>query len=107
MERKARDIGLNVTPPDQVCTDELCPFHGKLPVRGQVIEGTVVSTKMMGSVVVEKEHKRLIKKYERYITKTSRYLAHLPPCIKKKKGDKAVLAECRPISKNISFVVIQ
>src|SRR5437879_1631309 len=34
-----RDIGIDVPMPGQVCTDVKCPFHGRLPVRGQMLEG--------------------------------------------------------------------
>ena len=34
-----RDIGIDVTPPEKECTDQNCPFHGKLSVRGQILEG--------------------------------------------------------------------
>ncbi|MDP2798035.1 MAG: 30S ribosomal protein S17, partial [Methanoregula sp.] len=50
----ALNIGLNVQAPRNVCTDVNCPFHGTLPVRGQVITGKVVSDRMMGTVVVER-----------------------------------------------------
>ncbi|HDI23882.1 MAG TPA: 30S ribosomal protein S17, partial [Thermoplasmatales archaeon] len=33
--------------------------------------------------------------------------AHCPPCLDVKVGDKVKIGECRPISKGVSFVVIQ
>ncbi|HER54639.1 MAG TPA: 30S ribosomal protein S17, partial [Candidatus Bathyarchaeota archaeon] len=33
--------------------------------------------------------------------------AHCPPCLDVKAGDKVRLAECRPISKTVGFVVIE
>ncbi|HQC34188.1 MAG TPA: 30S ribosomal protein S17, partial [Methanoculleus sp.] len=33
----ARNIGLDVAVPETECDDANCPFHGTLPVRGQVI----------------------------------------------------------------------
>ena len=107
MKENTRDIGLNVTPPQKTCFDRYCPYHGKLPVRGQTMEGTVVSIRMSGSVVVEKTYKTLLTKYQRYVTRSSRYLAHLPECIKKEKGERALIAECRPLSKKVSFVVVE
>ncbi|MDD1688659.1 MAG: 30S ribosomal protein S17, partial [Methanoregula sp.] len=35
----ALNIGLDVQAPKQECQDVNCPFHGTLPVRGQVITG--------------------------------------------------------------------
>jgi small subunit ribosomal protein S17 len=107
MTGNARDIGLDVEPPKESCSDRDCPFHGHLSVRGQTIEGTIVSVKMNGSVVVEKTYRVMLQKYQRYITRSSRYLAHLPPCVVKQKGDRALIAECRPLSKTVAFVVVE
>ncbi len=102
-----RDIGLDVPVPAQTCDDEDCPFHGKLPVRGRMIDGVVVSAKMTNTVIVEKEYLRKVDKYERYEKRTSRYAAHCSPCIGAKVGDRVKIGECRPLSKTVSFVVIQ
>lgn len=106
-EKKARNIGINVTAPTESCDDVHCPFHGTLPIRGQIITGVVVSDKMQGSISVKKEFMHYVKKYERYEKRTSKYLAHCPPCIKVKAGDNVRIAECRPLSKTISFVTIE
>jgi len=108
-EKKAQaaDIGLDVEPPEESCDDQYCPFHGTLPVRGTAMNGTVVSARMQGTVVVEREHMKFIPKYERYEKRTSRYQAHAPPCLKAELGDDVTIMECRPLSKRISFVVIE
>ena len=103
----AANIGLDVEPPKGTCTDKYCPFHGELPVRGAVLNGTVVSTKMQGTVAIEKEYLKYVPKYERYEKRTSRYLAHSPPCIEAKTGDKVSIMECRPLSKRVSYVVVE
>jgi len=103
----ARDIGIDVQAPIETCADPHCPFHGSFPVRGQVIVGKVVSTGMQKSVVVEREYLRHMQKYERYEKRTSRYAAHLPPCIPVKIGDDVTIMECRPVSKTKSFVVVE
>ena len=51
-----RDIGLDVQPPTKECADPNCPFHGTLPVRGQVLSGVVVSDKMDKTVVVQRTY---------------------------------------------------
>ena len=104
---KTRNIGLNVNPPINSCNDKNCPFHGDLSVRGQIITGFVSSIKMQHSIKVKKEYMHLIPKYERYEKRTSLYTAHCPPCIELKIGDKINIAECRPLSKTKSFVVIE
>jgi small subunit ribosomal protein S17 len=105
--KKVRNIGLNVKPPSDICTDQNCPFHGNLSIRGQIITGSVSSIKMQNSIKVKKEYMHLIPKYERYEKRTSSYTAHCPPCIKPSIGDKVTIAECRPLSKTKSFVVIE
>jgi small subunit ribosomal protein S17 len=104
---KPRNIGINVNPPIKSCTDKHCPFHGSFPVRGQIITGIVASDKMNHSIVVKRELKKINKKYERYEKRTSMYSAHCPPCLEISVGDKVRIAECRPLSKTVSFVAIE
>jgi small subunit ribosomal protein S17 len=103
----ARDIGLDVEKPKGACKDSHCPFHGQLSIRGTVLSGTVVSTKMQTTVAVEREYMRYLPKFERYEKRTSKYLAHAPPCLQTKIGDKVRIMECRPLSKRVSYVVIE
>ncbi len=104
---EARDIGLEIDPPAEVCDDPYCPFHGKLPVRGAVIDGVVKTAKMISTVVVERERRVYVPKYERFKRVTHKYSAHSPPCLAPKEGDKVTIAECRPISKTVNFVVVK
>ncbi len=101
------NIGLEVKPPQKECSDPNCPFHGVLPVRGQVLEGVVVSDKMSKTVVVQQEYLKYGGKYERYERRRSRIHAHNPPCIDAREGDRVKIAECRPLSKAKAFVVIE
>jgi small subunit ribosomal protein S17 len=103
----ANNIGLNVSAPEKECDDVNCPFHGTLPVRGQVITGKVVSDKMQGSVVVARDYLHYVKKYKRYEKRSSKLHAHNPPCIGAKVGDSVRIAECRPLSKTKTFVVVE
>ena len=100
-------IGLNVPSPTKECNDEKCPFHGSLSIRGQIIEGTVMSDKIARTVVVQREYLKHISKYERYEKRKSKLHAHNPDCIAARMGDRVSVAECRPLSKTKSFVVIQ
>ncbi|MDP3563248.1 MAG: 30S ribosomal protein S17 [Methanoregula sp.] len=103
----ALNIGLNVQAPQKECMDVNCPFHGTLPVRGQVITGKVVSDRMMGTVVVERNFMHYIRKYKRYEKRSSKLHAHISPCIQVKVGDMVKIAECRPLSKSTTFVVVE
>jgi small subunit ribosomal protein S17 len=102
-----RDIGLDVQQPAKECTDPKCPFHGVLPVRGQVLKGVVVSDKMNSTVVVQRAFVKKNVKYERYEKRKTKVHAHNPPCLSAKMGDNVTIAECRPISKTKSYVVIE
>ncbi len=104
---EARDIGIDVTPPKDSCEDPKCPFHGSLSVRGQIIDGVVVSDKMTNTVIVTRKRSMYVPKYERYEKRTSRQAAHNPPCISAKVGDEVTLIECRPLAKTVSYVVVQ
>ena len=102
-----RYIGVEVSPPKSRCEDSNCPLHGTLSVRGQIIEGVVVSDRMQKTVVVKKEYRRFIPKYERYELRSGKYMAHNPPCINAKVGAKVKIMECRPLSKTKAFVVLE
>ncbi|MBN1324251.1 MAG: 30S ribosomal protein S17 [Methanotrichaceae archaeon] len=102
-----RDIGLDVSAPHEACSDPNCPFHGTLSVRGQVLAGVVVSDKMQGTVVVMRESERKVAKYERYEKRRFKIHAHNPPCLSAKAGERVKIAECRPLSKSKSFVVVE
>jgi len=104
---KVRNIGIpGIKPPERTCNDPNCPFHGRLSVRGILLEGTVVSTKMRGTVTVLHEYLHYVPKYMRYERRRSKIHAHLPPCMDVKVGDRVIIGECRPISKTVAFVVL-
>ncbi|HET7149336.1 MAG TPA: 30S ribosomal protein S17 [Candidatus Nitrosopolaris sp.] len=103
----ARNIGIAVTPPEKTCADILCPFHGRLSVRGKLLSGIVVSAKAKNMIVVSREFPHQVSKYQRYERSRSRLHAYLPECIEVTEGDEISIAECRPLSKTVSFVVIK
>ena len=76
-------------------------------MRGQIFVGEVVSDTAPKTVVVKREYLKKIRKYERYERRTSKIHAHNPPCIDAQVGDIVKIAECRPISKTKSFVVVE
>jgi len=104
---RGRDIGLDVRAPKEACDDAHCPFHGHLPVRGQMLEGTVVSGAMQRTVVVERTLLHFVPKFERYEKRRRRYLAHSPPCLKIPVGHRVRIAETRPLSKAVAFCVVE
>ena len=103
----ARNLGIAVTPPRKACEDILCPFHGRLSVRGKLLSGIVVSARANNMIVVSREFPHQVAKYQRYERSRSRVHAYLPECIEATEGDEITIAECRPLSKTVSFVVIE
>jgi len=89
------------------CTDRNCPIHGNLSTRGTVLEGVVVSDKMQGTVIVQRNRMVKVKKYDRYKKHISRIPAHNSPCINAKAGDNVRIMECRRLSKTVCFAVIE
>jgi len=100
-------MALTLKKPKKTCDDRDCPFHGDLPIRGRVLDGVVVSAKMDKTVIVKREYLHHIAKVMRYERRHSRIPSHAPPCIELKEGDRVIIAECRPISKTVSFVVVE
>ena len=90
----------------QKCNDENCPFHGSLKTRGKGFIGTVVSTKMQKTAIVEWGRRHYLRKYERYEKRRSMVKVHNPSCINAKEGDSVKIIECRPLSKTKNFVII-
>ena len=90
------------------CKDRLCPVHGdrKLKMRGRTFEGNVIK-KLPGRVTIQFERMLKIPKYERYEKRKTKIHARLPDCMKDDVavGDLILIAETRPISKMIHFVV--
>ncbi len=71
----------------------------------RVLKGTVVSTKMDKTAVVSVS--RFIKdpKYGKYLKRDKRYKAHDPEN-KAVVGEKVLIREVKPISKDKSFVIV-
>jgi small subunit ribosomal protein S17 len=71
------------------------------------LEGVVVSDKMEGTVIVQKNRLVKVRKYDRYKKARSRIPAHNPPCINAREGDIVRIIECRKLAKTVSFVVTE
>lgn len=100
-------VAFSLKKPKKTCDDRNCPFHGTLSIRGRVLDGVVISTKMDKTAVVRRDYLHYVPKLKRYERRRSHIPAHDPPCINVKEGDLVRIAECRPISKTVSFVVVE
>ena len=87
-------------------TQNSAPAKGKMnALKGRKLSGTVVSDKMQKTVVVAVSHEKKHPKYLKYFTKTARFKAH-DENNKYHAGDKVVIQETRPLSKEKRWVVI-
>jgi len=68
--------------------------------------GIVVSNKMEKSFVVEVERKVKHPKYGKFVKKTSRFMAH-DEKNETNEGDKVLIAETRPLSKNKCWRLVE
>lgn len=100
-------VTLALKKPKKSCDDRNCPFHGGLSVRGRVLDGIVISAKMDKTVVVRRDYQFHVPKFKRYERRHSHISAHNPPCLNVKEGERVRIAECRPIGKTVSFVVVE
>ena len=103
-----RNIGLPVKESKKKIeeNDKNNPFNGTLSIRGKIFEGTVINAKANGTVVIQKESPIYFKKFKRFGRSKNKIHAHVPSNINVEEGDYVIAAECRPISKSVSFVVV-
>jgi len=104
-----RNIGLPVKElkkkPDE--NENNNPFNGSLSIRGKIFEGIVINAKAKGTVVIERESLIEFTKFKRFGRSKNKIHAHVPSNLDIQEGDYVVAAECRPISKSVSFVVVE
>jgi len=98
---------LSLRKPKKSCTDPNCPFHGDLSIRGRSLDGLVVSAKMDKTAIIRRDYLHYVPKFKRYERRKSHIPAHNPPCLNAKEGEKVKIAECRSISKTVSFVIVE
>ena len=69
------------------------------------LKGTIVSDAMQKTVVVSVDRYVKHSKYKKYMKKTNRYKAH-DEKEEYNVGDKVIIQECRPLSKDKHFEVL-
>merc|ERR1719188_2330143 len=82
-DRYYRNVGLGIkTPKDAIngtYIDKKCPFTGNVAIRGRLLTGVVVSTKMQRTIVIRRDYLHYIKKYNRYEKRHKNVSAHMSP----------------------------
>ncbi|KXT11493.1 hypothetical protein AC579_2419 [Pseudocercospora musae] len=88
-------------------TDKKCPFTGLVSIRGRILTGTVVSTKMHRTLIIRREYLHFIPKYSRYEKRHKNLAAHVSPAFRVEEGDQVTVGQCRPLSKTVRFNVLR
>ena len=104
-----KNIGLPVKEPKKkaVKNESDNPFNGSLAIRGKLFEGIVINAKAKGTVVIERESPIYFTKFKRFGRGKNKIHAHVPSNLNVEEGNRVMAAECRPISKSVSFVVVE
>ncbi|KAI1392820.1 ribosomal protein S17-domain-containing protein [Hypoxylon trugodes] len=106
-----KDVGLGFRTPKTAIEgsyiDKKCPFTGLVSIRGRILTGTVVSTKMHRTLIIRREYLKFIPKYARYEKRHKNLAAHVSPAFRVEEGDQVTVGQCRPLSKTIRFNVLR
>jgi small subunit ribosomal protein S11e len=108
--RFIKNVGLGIKTPDAAIegnyVDKKCPFAGNVSIRGRILKGLVISTKMKRTVIVRRDYLHYIRKYRRYEKRHKNISAHCSPAFAVKEGDLVTVGQCRPLSKTVRFNVV-
>ena len=106
-----KNVGLGFKTPKEAIygtyVDKKCPFTGNVNIRGRILRGIVVSTKMKRTIVVRRDYLHYIPKYNRFEKRHTNFSVHASPAFKIKEGDIVTVGECRPLSKTVRFNVLR
>ncbi|PYH49053.1 40S ribosomal protein uS17 [Aspergillus saccharolyticus JOP 1030-1] len=106
-----KDVGLGFRTPktaiEGTYIDKKCPFTGMVSIRGRILTGRVVSTKMHRTIVIRREYLHYVPKYNRYEKRHKNLAAHVSPAFRVEEGDWVTVGQCRPLSKTVRFNVLR
>ncbi|KZT65603.1 40S ribosomal protein S11 [Daedalea quercina L-15889] len=110
-KRWYKDVGLGFKTPSEAITgtyiDKKCPFTGDVSIRGRILTGRVVSTKMTRTIIIRRDYLHYIPKYNRYEKRHKNLAAHVSPAFRVEPGDVVTVGQCRPLSKTVRFNVLR
>jgi len=107
-----KEVGLGFKTPREAIEghyiDKKCPFTGNVSIRGRILTGVVMSTKMKRTLILRRDYLHYVSKYNRYEKRHKNLAAHVSPCfIGVQPGDVVTVGECRPLSKTVRFNVLK
>ncbi|KAI9016021.1 ribosomal protein S17-domain-containing protein [Hyaloraphidium curvatum] len=111
-KRWYKEVGLGFKTPKEASEgtyiDKKCPFTGNISIRGRILTGVIVSTKMKRTVILRRDYLHFVRKYDRYEKRHKNVAAHLSPAfIGVEEGDSVTVGQCRPLSKTVRFNVLK
>jgi small subunit ribosomal protein S11e len=108
--RFVKSVGLGIKTPaaaiEASFVDKKCPFTGNVSIRGRILKGLVISTKMKRTIIVRRDYLHYITKYRRFEKRHTNIAVHCSPAFPVKDGDIVTIGQCRPLSKTVRFNVV-
>ena len=108
--RFIKSVGLGIKTPNTAIeanyVDKKCPFTGNVSIRGRILKGLVISTKMKRTIIVRRDYLHYITKYRRFEKRHKNIAVHCSPAFPVKEGDIVTIGQCRPLSKTVRFNVV-
>lgn len=106
-----KEVGLGFKTPKAAIegqyVDKKCPFTGNISIRGRILKGVVLSTKMKRTIIVRRDYLHFVKKYKRFEKRHKNVAAHVSPAFRVKEGDVVTIGQCRPLAKTVRFNVLE
>jgi small subunit ribosomal protein S11e len=108
--RWTKNVGLGIKTPAAAIegnfVDKKCPFTGNVSIRGRILKGMVISSKMKRTIIVRRDYLHYIVKYRRFEKRHKNIAVHCSPAFPVKDGDVVTIGQCRPLSKTVRFNVV-
>ena len=82
------------------------PSTGNVSIRGRILKGVVISTKMKNTIIMRRDYLHYITKYRRFEKRHKNVAVHCSPAFDVKEGDIVTVGQCRPLSKTVRFNVV-
>merc|ERR1711924_243126 len=105
------NIGLGFQTPKEAkegkYVDKKCPFTGNVSIRGAILKGMVISTKMKRTIVIRRNYLHYLRKFNRFEKRHSNLSVHCSPAFDPKEGDIVTCGQCRPLAKTVRFNVLK
>mmetsp|Transcript_40449 Transcript_40449/g.92989 ORF Transcript_40449/g.92989 Transcript_40449/m.92989 type:complete len:158 (+) Transcript_40449:65-538(+) len=106
-----KNVGLGFQTPKEAkegrYIDKKCPFTGNVSIRGRILKGMCISTKMKNTIIIRRNYLHYIRKFNRFEKRHKNVAVHCSPCFDVKEGDIITAGQCRPLSKTVRFNVVK